>query len=125
MESILDPLINEGVKALFALLITVLLPLAWRLLKKAGISLDIEKQQRLEAAARAAALRVEETAAAQIKAKVRTWTGPEKLQAAIAEVMAKKLPRVDQAEAERIVKAVLPTLGLGATELGKALRTPK
>lgn len=122
MDALLEPIIDEGVKALFALLIGLLLPLIWQLLKRVGISIDLDKQQQIEAAARQAVLRVEENAAAHVKQKVRTWTGTEKLNAAVADVI-DRLPHVDRTEAERIVQAVLPGLGLGATELGKALRT--
>ena len=118
--------IDELVKGLGAVLVGALIALIVKLLKRMGIALDVERMQQLESSARQAVLRVEETAATQLKNKVSEWTGPEKLHAAVTDVIT-RLPRVDAEEAERIVKAVLPTMGLGAAagaaELGKALRT--
>ena len=121
MEQLIDPIVT----ALGGLLAGVLVALVLRALKKMGIELDVQKQQQLEGVARAAVLRVEEVAKAQARKQVGQWTGAQKLQAAVTEVV-DRLPRVDRAEAERIVHAVLPTVGIGAAaavELGKALQT--
>lgn len=122
IEQLIDPI----VAALGVVLAGAIVTLGTRLFKRLGIDLDIKRQEQLEGYARAAVLRVEELAKAQAHARLAEWTGPEKLQAAVSDVV-DRLPRVDRDEAERIVHAVLPTLGMGATagvvELGKALQT--
>jgi ERCC4-type nuclease len=120
-EQLIDPIVT----AMGGILAGVLVALALRALKKMGIELDVQKQQQLESVARAAVLRVEEVAKSQARKHLADWSGPEKLQAAVTEVV-DRLPRVDRDEAERIVHAVLPTVGIGAAaavELGKALQT--
>lgn len=123
-DTVLDPLLSTVLQILGSLLATALIALAVQALKKIGITLDVERQQQLEAAARQAVLRVEEAAAAAIKRKLPAWTSTDKLEHAVTDVIT-RVPRVDENEARAIVQAVLPGLGLGATALGKALRTPK
>lgn len=122
----MEQLIEEVLKALGVVLATGLVALVVQLLKRMGIALDVERQQQLESMARQAVAKVEEIAAVHAKAQVREWTGPEKLSAAVADIV-EKLPRVDREEAKAIVQAVLPSMGIGAAagaaELGKALRT--
>ncbi len=122
----MDVLIDSVVKSLGGVLVGVLVAVAVKLLQRFGIALDVERQQQLESAARAAVLRIEELAASTAKSQLRSWTGPEKLSAAITDVV-ERIPRVDRGEAERIIQAVLPSVGIGAAagaaELGNALRT--
>lgn len=120
-EQLIDPIVT----ALGGLLASLLVALAIRAFQKMGIELDAKREAQIESVARAAVLRVEEVAKAQARKHLTEWTGPQKLQAAVTEVV-DRLPRVDRAEAERIVHAVLPTVGIGAAaavELGKALQT--
>lgn len=122
----METLIDAIVKTLGGALLVALIALAAKLYTRMGIALTVERQQQLESAARQAVMRIEELAAAQLKLGLAAWNGPQKLSAAVTDIV-DKLPRVDRSEAERIVQAVLPSLGLGATavvvELGKALRT--
>lgn len=122
----MEQLIEELLKGLGVVLTGALVALAVKLLQRFGIALDVERQQQLESMARQAVARVEEIAAQHAKAQVREWTGPEKLSAAVTDIV-EQLPRVDREEAKAIVQAVLPSMGIGAaagaTELGKALRT--
>jgi len=121
-----EQLIDVVLKGLGALLVGALITLVGKLLQRMGIALDVERQQQVESMARQAVAKIEEIAANQAKARVRDWTGGEKLSAAVADVVA-KLPRVSHEEAVSIVQAVLPSMGIGAAagaaELGKALRT--
>lgn len=120
IEQLIDPI----VAALGVLLAGAVVTLGTRLFQKLGIELDIKREQQLESVARAAVLRVEEIAKAQARKHLADWSGSQKLQAAVTEVV-DRLPRVDRDEAERIVHAVLPTMGMGATvEPGKTPQTP-
>jgi hypothetical protein len=121
MEQLIEPI----VAGLGVVLTMAVIALGTQLFRKLGIELDVKRQQQLESFARSAVLRVEEVATAEARKHLSAWTGPQKLQAAVTDVV-DRLPRVDRAEAERIVHAVLPTVGIGAAaavELGKALQT--
>lgn len=121
MEQLIDPIVT----ALGGVLVSVLVALAIRALQKIGVDLDVKRQEQLEGVARAAVLRVEEITKAQARKQLATWSGPEKLREAVTEVV-DRIPRVDALEAQRVVQAVLPTVGIGAAaavELGKALQT--
>jgi hypothetical protein len=122
MDAILTDLLQPVIAILGAALATLITSLLVQLVQRFGIQLDLERQALLEAAARKAVLMVEEQAANALKRGLSEWTGPQKMTAAVTDIV-DHIPRVDRAEAERIVQAVLPALGLGATELGNALRT--
>jgi sorbitol-specific phosphotransferase system component IIBC len=101
-----------------------------QLFRKAGIELDEKREAQLRDAAAAAIAKAEEWAAAQLKGKFanKKIPGQEKFERAVGDVLA-KIPNVSREEAEDIVTAMLPQMGLGAAAgaaaLGKALRTKK
>lgn len=123
----MDVLIDEVVKLLGGVLAAALIAVLYKLLQRFGIALDAEKRDQLEAAARQAVARAEEWSARQIKAKVaKKIPGTEKFERAVADVL-DRIPGVTRAEAEAVVEAALPQMGIGAAagarELGKSLRT--
>lgn len=124
----MDLLIDELVKGLGAVAVAALTAVLVKLFQRFGIALDAEKRDRLEGVARQAVARAEEWAAAQAKARVRKIKipGAEKFERAVTDVL-DRVPGVSREEAEAVVTAALPQMGLGAAagarELGKALRT--
>lgn len=123
-----DALIDQVMQALGVVLAGALVALVIQILRKIGITLDADKQAQLEYFAKQAVLRVEEYAATYAKKKLVGLTESQKFSMAVTDLI-EKVPRVDRVEAERIVTAVLPQLGIGAaagvTHLGNALRTPE
>lgn len=122
----MEQVIDQVMQMLGAALAAALVGLVVQLLRKMGIALDAERQAQLEYTAKQAVLRVEEQAAAYVKTHAVKMLPKDKLEKAVADVLT-KIPRVSQAEAEDIVQAVLPQLGIGAAagavKLGEALRT--
>lgn len=123
----MDAVIDQAVQALGAIVAAALVAVLVKLFQRFGIALDQERQDQLTRVAQQAVARAEEWAAAQVKAKVKgKIPGAEKFERAVADVIA-RVPRVSREEAEAIVTAALPQMGLGAAagarELGKALRT--
>jgi len=122
----MDVLIEEVVKLLGGVLAGALIALVLKLSKKAGLSIDSEREAQIRQAAVDAVSRVEEWAATQIKAKKKNITGGVKLERAIADVI-DRVPGVTYEEAEQVIQAALPQMGLGAAagarQLVKAIRT--
>ena len=123
MPAVYQPIID----ALIALAATALTGMIVRLFQKVGLALDADRTAQVEYWARQAVLYAEERAAAQIGSSIVKWSPGAKLEAAVAQLMS-KAPRITREEAEAIIHAALPQVGLGAAaaaaELGKALRTP-
>lgn len=123
----MELLIDELVKGLGALAVAALTAVLVKLFQRFGIALDAEKRDRLEAAARQAVARAEEWAAAQLKSKAAKVKipGAIKFERAVTDVL-DRVPGVTREEAEAVVTAALPQMGLGAAagarELGKAIR---
>lgn len=123
----MELLVDELVKGLGALAVAALTAVLVKLFQRFGIALDAEKRDRLEGVARQAVARAEEWAAAQVKAKVSKVKipGADKFEKAVTDVL-DRVPGVTREEAEAVVTAALPQMGLGAAagarELGKALR---
>jgi hypothetical protein len=123
----MDGLIDQTVQMIGAMLAAALVAVLVKLFQRFGIALDQERQDQLERVARQAVARAEEWAAAQVKAKVsKKIPGSEKFERAVVDVL-ERIPRVSREEAEAIVTAALPQMGMGAAAgaaaLGKALRT--
>jgi hypothetical protein len=123
----MDGLIDQTVQMIGAMLAAALVAVLVKLFQRFGIALDAERQDQLEHVARQAVARAEEWAAAQVKAKVaKKIPGSEKFERAVVDVL-ERIPRVSREEAEAIVTAALPQMGMGAAAgavaLGKALRT--
>jgi hypothetical protein len=124
----MDGLIDQTVQMIGAMLAAALVAVLVKLFQRFGIALDQERQDQLEHVARQAVARAEEWAAAQVKAKVvsKKIPGSEKFERAVVDVL-ERIPRVSREEAEAIVTAALPQMGMGAAAgaaaLGKALRT--
>jgi len=121
METILD----EVVKLVFSVAALVIAPLAValvaRLLRKVGLSLDAEKQAKIEKIARDGILLAEEKAARLVKAKLRPMLSSEKLAMAMKHLL-DQVPGISTDEAELIVTQELPKVGVGATAVFAATR---
>lgn len=125
MEALIDQLVQVLGGVVAAALVAVLV----KLFQRFGIALDQERQDQLQTVARQAVARAEEWGATQLKgiakSKLPSLSG-EKFERAVTDVIA-RVPRVSREEAEAIVTAALPQMGLGAAAgaaaLGKALRT--
>lgn len=123
----MEEVMQTGLATLGTLISGLIIALLVQAFRKLGFSLDAEREAQLEYVVRQEVLRVEERAARMLKESGIQQRGEQKLRDVLIAVT-DRIPRVDHAEAERIVHAVLPQLGLGATayvrELGKALKTP-
>jgi hypothetical protein len=123
----MDVVIDQTMQALGALLATALVAVLIKLFQRFGIALDQERREQLEGVARQAVARAEEWAAAQAKERLAgKIPGSAKFERAVVDVI-DRIPRVTRDEAEAVVTAALPQMGLGAAAgaaaLGKALRT--
>lgn len=118
----MDEILKQVLQALAVAIAGFLIVLLKRLFAKWGIDLNEKQEAQLESYARQAVLYVEEEAARRLKGKLPTLTPEEKNQLAIAKIM-QWSQSATVSEASDKVKAVLPTLGLGATA-GKAPGTP-
>jgi hypothetical protein len=116
-----EALVTPILQGLGVVLAGALVVIARRFMKKLGFELDEKAQQQLESLARQAALWVEEEAKRRIFAGLAKMTPDEKEEAGVAKMRAWS-PDVDPVRASEMLKAVLPTLGLGAS--GKSSGTP-
>jgi len=121
----MDVLIGEVLKFAGAALASALVVLVVKLLQRVGIALDADRREALERVALQGAARAEEWAEKQIKAKLKVPSAA-KMNQAIAHVL-ERIPNVTAEEAEAVVTAALPQMGLGASAgakaLGKAIRS--
>lgn len=108
---------SQAIANLAAAVVTVLGGIAIQFLLK---KLKAENNVVVRQIAQSAVLYVEEEAARRVKAGLAAWTGPTKLQQAVAIVLA-KLPGITAAEAQQIVQAELAQVGLGASALAGAV----
>jgi hypothetical protein len=125
----MDVVIDQAVQMLGGIVAAALVAVLVKLFQRFGIALDEERRAQLENVARQAVARAEEWAAAQAKGLVKSKIpdlGAAKFQRAVTDVV-DRIPRVSREEAEDIVTAALPQMGLGAAAgaavLGKALQT--
>lgn len=107
MDTLLHLLVQAGVAALVPLLVAA----AVQLLRRAHIQLSEAQQATLDAAIRRAILEAEEWGAARLKAKLPA-TSYQKLERAVNAVA----PAFDMTpeEAETHIRAMLPSVGVGA-----------
>jgi len=125
----MDVMIDQTVQILGAVVAAALVGVLVKLFQRFGIALDQERQDQLQSVARQAVAHAEEWGAAKLrgvaKSKLKSLSR-DKFELAVTDVLA-KIPRVSREEAEAVVTAALPQMGLGAaagaTALGKALRT--
>lgn len=124
MAELLNIVLVEVLKVALVAAMALFVPLLVKLLQKAGVQLDLERQEQVNRAALFVAAEVEEWAAGRIKANLNVTSG-EKLERAV-EGLVSKIPGVTEAEAKNAIRAALPQIGLGAAaglrELGKALK---
>jgi hypothetical protein len=125
----MEGLIDQTVQMVGAMLAAALVAVLVKLFQRFGIALDQERQDQLQSVARQAVARAEEWGATQLKGLAKRKLpalGAEKFERAVTDVVA-RIPRVSREEAEAVVQAALPQMGLGAAAgaaaLGKALRT--
>lgn len=121
----MDQIVDQVVKLVFDVAVVVLVPLvvalAVRLLQKVGLSLSAENQAKLEKVARDGIMLAEERAAAAVRRSLPEWSSGEKLQAATRHLL-DQVPGITTMEAERIVTAELPKVGVGAAAFLAATR---
>jgi hypothetical protein len=122
----MDDLQTEIIRTVLAIATPVLATLATALIVKAlqkiGLSVDAEKQAKLEYLATQAILRAEEWAAARIKAQVGSTTAAMKLEKALTD-LTDRVPGISREEAAALVHATLPKLQLGATGFLQGVRS--
>lgn len=124
-------LVIEGAKAIIAIALAVLVPLASaltaRLLRKAGLEINAEHEAMIRARIRDVALRIEEEAAQRIKRGDAAPTAAMKLERLVNELLdyiVQRVPKAFQPIAERQlrrwVNEELPKIGIGAIASLKA-----
>jgi len=80
---------------------------------KAGISLSAQKQALLDSTVQDLILRIEEESAARIRAGLPRIPGGEKFEQVLIDVV-DKIPGLSRTDAEQIIQANLPKIGVGA-----------
>lgn len=109
-------------------LASLLTAIATQVLRRLNLQLTAQRQAEIEHVVGLAITRVEEFGANYLRRHGFALDASQKLQMAVTEIVG-KIPRIDRAEAEAIVHALLPAMGLGATAaLGKltaGLATPR
>lgn len=126
----LGVLVSEAVRLLVATLAVIVAPVLIgvlvRWLQWLGLTLDAERQAKLEKIVQDAVLAVEEWAAARAKRGVKIAAETKLRQA--TERIVSRWPGLTPEEAERLVQAALPRLGLGAAgwlgAVRRAVTTP-
>lgn len=111
-----DSLIDQVLGSLAAVLVSVLVALAVKVLKKVGLSLEADEQAKLEYFAAQGINKAKEMAAVKLKSAV-TLSSAEKKAIALDHVLA-NVPDVTPSVAGAVITATLPQLGEGAS--GKA-----
>lgn len=119
----LSPVIDEVVKVVGTLLAGLIAALVIQGLRKLGLSIDADRAAKIEYFAQQAVLTVEEKAAAYLKQQAAAMKPEQKLHEAMV-VLMQRFPKLSAEDAQRIVTAALPKVGLGAA-MGKAPGTPQ
>ncbi len=117
-----DSAMGEFVKLVFQALAPIvaglIVALLVQMLRKIGISLSAERQAEVEKSAQDIILKWEEKAATAVKNHLALPAGA-KINGAVLDLI-RKFPKVDAGEAENIIHAELPKIGLGAAAFLRA-----
>ena len=109
--------IQEGLLTVLAVVTPIAVGFLVRWLKalgtKAGITIDVQKEAMLEHRIQSFLLQVEEEAAARIRAGLPKWAPGEKFSRVFEKVVG-VIPGISRQEAEELIQANLPKIGLGA-----------
>lgn len=123
MASAFDVFLDNMFTIVASLAVAFIVPkvmgLIAKLAEKYHLQASIVSQQQVEAFVMQQILRVKEEAAAAIKAKVKPLEAEEKL-ASVVEAVVNKFPGIDDEEAADLTKALLASVGEGATQLSQA-----
>jgi type II secretory pathway component PulK len=119
METLTDGVIQLAFTILTVLLVPLLTAILAKVLKRVGLSVEAEKQAKLEKLVQDAILATEEWARAQVKGKVLKILPEDKLVRAVEQILA-KVPGISEQEAIDLVNQELPKLRGAAGDFLKA-----
>lgn len=116
----LDAFVNTVIAIATPVVAGLVVALLVKGLKHISISLNAAQEQRLRGVAEDAVMYAQEWAADRIKRHIPT-NGPAKMTQAVTMIL-DRIPGIDDEEAERLVKAALANLEMGATEFLRDLK---
>lgn len=119
MTTWMTPAVEEAARLIVTVGAVVLVPLAVaavvKILQRLGLEVEAGQRDRIERIVREAVLSVEEWAAAAARRSNVSVRAGAKLERAVTAIL-DRVPNISRQEAEALVHAALPALGLGAAE---------
>lgn len=112
MQEVVNELVKSVLIASVGLLGPLVVGVLVQLLRKVNVELSSAQEQKVRELVQNVLLEVEEWASHRLKAQIPVTSG-QKLSRAV-EAILNKIPGIDEAEAELLVRQELPKVGLGA-----------